>query len=104
VGPDRLTWVGTTRFLGGGSGRDPALDWRNLTVATRAFWRLFRALSHPGGYGLSAVSISSRANGAFGEHQRLRLSRQPQAVDSVIGASRGRRTLAHPDRHDRPHG
>ena len=55
-------------------------------------------------HGRPAVNISSLANGALGEHWRLRLSRQPQAVDSVIGASRGRRTVAHPDRHDRPHG
>ena len=52
-------------------------------------------------HGRSAVNISSLANGAFGEHRRQRPSRQPQAVDRVIGALRWRRIVEHP--RSKPH-
>jgi hypothetical protein len=71
AGPDRLTCGGDhTFFWGGGNGRDPALDWKKSHSSDARVWRPFRASSHRVGYGRSAVSISSRANGALGEHRQ----------------------------------
>jgi hypothetical protein len=72
--------LGTTRFWGRGSGRDPALDWKKPNSNNTRVWLLFRFVT--GDYGRSAFSISSRANGAFGE-QRRHETHEPSRVLEV---------------------